>query len=167
MEWRHSGSPRSKKFWVKNPLEKISPWFFEIKMASSSLIIFQRAKLSMWIITYLCWCNWRKNAMGSHQGYLVFAQQCPGSPGTCNLEETGLPSSWSPTLFSGSGPVRLPPVPWTEKTIKIHHFSSYAEVIAAAETWLDRQHSEFFLSGLQKLEQQAKMCIELCGDCVD
>jgi hypothetical protein len=36
-----------------------------------------------------------------------------------------------------------------------------AEVIAAAETWLDGQPSESFLSGLQKLEQQAKKCIEL------
>ena len=32
------------------------------------------------------------------------------------------------------------------------HFSSNAEVIAAAETWLDGQTSELFLSGLQKLE---------------
>jgi len=32
------------------------------------------------------------------------------------------------------------------------HFSSDAEVIAAAETWLDGQPSEFFLNGLQKLE---------------
>ena len=30
-------------------------------------------------------------------------------------------------------------------------FSSEAEVIAAAETWLDGQASELFLSGLQKL----------------
>jgi len=54
-----------------------------------------------------------------HQVFLVLARQCPGSPGTCNPEETGLsglPMSWSPTLFSGSGPVGLPPVPWTEKT---------------------------------------------------
>jgi len=28
-------------------------------MASSTMIIFQRAKLSMWSITDLCWCNWR------------------------------------------------------------------------------------------------------------
>jgi len=56
-----------------------------------------------------------------HEGGLVLAWQCFGSPGTCNLEETGLswlPVSWSPTLFSGSGPVGLPPVPWTEKTIE-------------------------------------------------
>jgi len=47
------------------------------------------------------------------------------------------------------------------------HFSSDAEVIAAAETWLDTQLSEFFLSGLQKLEQQAKKCIELRGEYVE
>jgi len=33
------------------------------------------------------------------------------------------------------------------------HFSSHAEVVAAAETWFDSQPSEFFFSsGLQKLE---------------
>ena len=34
-------------------------------------------------------------------------------------EDTGLPVlpvPWSPTLFSGSGPVGLPPVPWLKKT---------------------------------------------------
>jgi hypothetical protein len=52
------------------------------------------------------------------KGDIVLAWQCLGSPGTCNPEETGLPGlpmSWLPTLFSGSGPVRLPPVTWTEK----------------------------------------------------
>ena len=68
------------------------------------------------------------------------------------------------TLLSGSGPVGLPPVPWTEKTIER---SSDAEVFAAAETWLDGQRSEFFLSGLQKLQQRAKKCIELRGEYVE
>ena len=31
-----------------------------------------------------------------------------------------------------------------KKQLKCRHFSSDAEVIAAAETWLDRQPSEFF-----------------------
>jgi len=40
-------------------------------------------------------------------------------------------------------PVGLPPVPWTEK--KNWKFAiSDAEVIAAAETWLDGQPSDFF-----------------------
>jgi hypothetical protein len=32
---------------------------------------------------------------------------------------------------------------------------------------LDGQHSEFFLSGLQKLDQWAKKCIELHGEYVE
>ena len=47
--------------------------------------------------------------------------------------------------------------------LKSRHFSSNA-VTAAAETWLDGQHSEFFLSGLQKLEQLAKKSVELRGE---
>ena len=93
--------------------------------ASSLLIIFQRAKLSTRNITHFCWCNWRtfwrKNAAGSSPRCFVLARQCPGPPGTCNPEETdlpGLPVSWSPTLFSGCGPVGLLSVPWTEKTIE-------------------------------------------------
>jgi hypothetical protein len=61
-----------------------------------------------------------KTPREGHQGGLVLTQ-CPGSPGTCNLEDTaltGLPVSRSLTLFSGSGSVGLPPVPWTEKTIE-------------------------------------------------
>ena len=34
--------------------------------------------------------------------------------------------------------------PGLKKNLKVRHFSSDAEVIAAAETWLDGQHSEFF-----------------------
>ena len=59
MEWRHSGSPRPKKSECKNPMEKFSPRFFLIKTASSSLIIFQTAKLSTTSITHPCWCNWK------------------------------------------------------------------------------------------------------------
>jgi len=43
------------------------------------------------------------------------------------------------------------------------HFSSDAKVIAAAETCLDGQLSEFFLSDLKKLEQRAKKFVELRG----
>ena len=104
----------------KNLLEKFSPQFFGIN-GILSLIIIQRAKLSMRSITHLCWCNWRtfwrKNVPGSSPRDLVLAWQCPGPLGTWNPEETGLPGlplSWSPTLFSGSGPTGVPSVPWTE-----------------------------------------------------
>ena len=143
-------APKNSEF--KNPLERFSPRFFGIKTASSSLIIFQRAKLSTPSITHLYWCNWmsflRKNVAGSQEGCLVLALQYPVSQNTCNPEETGplgLPIFWSHTLFSRSGPVGLPPVPWTEKNNwNVVTFRPFAEFIAAVETWLDRKPSEFF-----------------------
>jgi histone-lysine N-methyltransferase SETMAR len=57
--------------------------------------------------------------------------------------------------------------PGLKKQLKGGHFLSNTEVIAAAETWLDGQPSEFFLSGLQKSEQWAKKCFELHGEYVE
>jgi len=82
-----------------------------------------------------------------HQGGFVLAWQSPDSPNTCNPEETGLsglPMSWSPTLFTGSDPVGLHLFPRLKKQLQGRHFSSDAEFIATAETWLDGQLSEFF-----------------------
>ena len=55
-------------------------------------------------------------------------------------------------------------LPGLKTQLKGHHFSSDAEVITAAETWLDGQPMNFFLNGLQRLEQRAKKCIELHGE---
>ena len=59
MEWRYSGSTSPQKFRVQKSAGKVlaSILFFGIKTASSSLIIFERAKLSTRSITHLCWCN--------------------------------------------------------------------------------------------------------------
>jgi histone-lysine N-methyltransferase SETMAR len=54
-----------------------------------------------------------------------------------------------------------------KKQLEGRHFSSVAEVIAAVETWLDGQFSDFFLSGLQKLEQRTNKYIELRGEYVE
>jgi len=110
----------------KNPLEKFSPRFF----------LGSRRHPPHWL--YSKRPNYQRGVLlisaGAieghfegkmprevHQSSLVLARQCPGSPGTCNPEETdlpGLPMSWSPTLFSGSGSVGLSRIPWTEKTIE-------------------------------------------------
>jgi hypothetical protein len=58
-EWRHSGSTCPKKIRVQKFAGKFSPRFFRIKKASTSVIIFQRAKLSTRSVAHLCWCNWR------------------------------------------------------------------------------------------------------------
>jgi histone-lysine N-methyltransferase SETMAR len=49
--------------------------------------------------------------------------------------------------------------PGLRKQLKGRHISSDLEVIVAVGTWLD--------GGLQKLQQPAKKCIGLCGECVE
>jgi len=67
MEWRHSGSPRPKEFPVQKSAGKIPrPDFFGIKKLSSSLIIFQRTKLSTLSITL---------SAGAPEGH--FEGKCP------------------------------------------------------------------------------------------
>ena len=151
MEWRLSGSPCPKNSECENRLEKFSPrFFFWVRTASSTLIIFQRAKLSRRSITHLCWCNWSnfegKTPREVTKG-VIFLHAMPRLTGHLQLRR-----NW-PTLASTvlithsilrSGPVALPPVTGLKNQLKIRHSSSYAEVIAAAETWLDGQLSEFF-----------------------
>ena len=72
-----------------------------------------------------------------------------------------------PPYFPDLAPSDYRLFPGLKKQLKGRHFSSNVEVIAAAESWLDGQPSEFFLSGLQKLEQWAKKCIELRGEYVE
>ena len=118
--------PAPKNSECKNPLEKFSPRFFGIKTASSSLIIFQRAKYQRGVLPIFAGAIEGhfegKTLHEIHQGSLVLARQFHNSQGTCNQEETGLPGlplSWSPILFSGSGPDGLPPVLWAEKAIEM------------------------------------------------
>ena len=169
LEWRHSASPCPKKFRVQKFAGKIPVSIFWDQDGILPLIIVQRAKLSTRNITDLRWRNWRtflmKNAARRSPKGLVLARQCPGSPGTCNPEETGLtglPMFWSPTLCSGSGPVRLPPVPWTEKKIERSPFFVRGGGHCCRGDLVGRTTIWIFLSGLQKLE-----CIELRGEYVE
>ena len=107
--------PTPKRSECKNPPEKFSPRFFGIKTASSSLIIFQRAKLSTQSITHLCWCKWRtfwrKNVAGSSPSSCTIFPRLTG-----HLQPRRNWPTWAlnvliTILFSGSGPVGLPPFP--------------------------------------------------------
>ena len=167
--------PAPKNSECKNKLEKFSPRFFWIKTASSSLINFQRAKLSTPSIIHLCWCNWKtfegKTPREGHQGGHVLARQCPGSPGTCNPEETslsGLPMPWSPTLFSGCWPRRttIRFLDWKNNWKVAIFRPTRRSLLPRRPGWTDNLLN-FSLSDLQKLEQRAKKCIELRGEYVE
>ena len=96
MEWRNSCSPRPKKFRVTKSAGKVLVPIFGIKTAFSSLIIFQRgqtinARYYLPMLVQMKGILKGKRRGKITKGVLLFARQCPGSPGTCNPDETGLP----------------------------------------------------------------------------
>ena len=134
--------PAPKNSECKNPLEKFSPhWLcskgpnyqrgvllisaganeghFEGKMLQE---VSPRGSCSCttmpWVTGHLQprrnWPNWASNVLITHPILWIW----PCQTNTCSLD-------------------------W-KKQLKVCHFSSNMEVIAAAETWLDRQTSEFF-----------------------
>ena len=174
MEWWHSGSPLPKKFRVQKSAGKVLASIFwdqdgilidylpkgqtiNAEYYSSLLVQLKdilkekcRRKITRGVL-FLHENTLAHQALVTQKklAYLVF--QCldhpPYSPDLAPLDYH---------LFHG-----------LKKQLKGHHFSSDTEVIAAAETWSDGQPSEFFLSGLQKLEQQAKKYIGLRGEYVE
>ena len=128
VEWRHNGSTRPKKFRVHNPLEKFSASIFfggsrryPPNWLPSKGQNYQRGVLIISAGAIEGHFEGKTPPREGHKGGHVFARQCPGSPGTCNPEETGLPGlpiSWSPTLFSGSGPSDYHLFPGLKKIIE-------------------------------------------------
>ena len=164
MEWQHNGSPRPKKFWVQKSAEKVLAsilWDQEAIPLIDYLPKGQTINTEYYSTLLVLLKDILKEKYRGKvtKGGLVLAQ-CPSSPGTCNSEETGLPGlpvSWSPTLFSGSGPVELPPVPWTEKTIERSPFffrrgghSCRGDLVRRTTFWI-------FLIGFQKLDQREEV----------
>jgi len=96
MEWRHSGSPSPQKLpnakirWKSSGLD-----FFFIKMASPHLLSSKGPNYQRGVLFNFAGAIEGhfegKTPRESRQGVLVLARQCPGSPATFNLEETGLP----------------------------------------------------------------------------
>ena len=144
--------PALKNSLCKNPLEKFLPWFFGIKMATSSLIIFQRAKLPTRSIIHICWCNWRtywrKNvARSSPRG----SCSCTTMPRlTGHLQPRRNWPTWVSSFLITHPILRIWPrrtttcsLAW-KKNLKGRHFSSDGKVVAALETWLDGHIYELF-----------------------
>ena len=135
-QWRGgiAAHPSPKNSDCKNPLEKFSPRFFGIKTASS-LIVFQRAKLSTPSIAHLCWCNWRtfwrKNATVSS----------PRRSCSCT------------TIPRLTGQLQ-PRTNW--HSVRCRGHCCLGDLVGRTTFWI-------LWSGLQKLEQMAKKCIDLRG----
>ena len=175
MEWRHSSSPSPRKFQVQKSTGKFSPSNFweqdsilpidylpkghtiNVEYYSSLLVQLKdilkekcRGKVTKGVL-FLGDNALAHRALVTHKKLTYLGFQCLDHP------------PYFPDLALSDYHL----FPGLKKQLKVRHFSSDTEVIAAAENWLDGQPSEFFLSGLQKLEQRPKKCIELCGAFVE
>ena len=100
------------------------------------------------------------------QSGLVLARQCPDSPGTCNPERNW--STWASNVLITHHILRIWPRRTTTcfldwKTIERSPFFVQCGGHSCRGDLVGRTSFWFFLSGLQKLEQWAKKCIELRG----
>ena len=140
MEWRRSVSPRPKKFRVQKSAGKVSPIFLGGSRRHpphwfpSKRPNYQRGILLISAGAIEGHFEGKTPREG-HQVGRVLAKQFPGSPGTCNLEETGLPDFQCldhPPYSTDVAPSDYHLFPGLKKQLKSRHFSSDVEVIAAA-----------------------------------
>jgi len=96
MVWRHSGSPRPKNTpsakirWKSSRLDFLGSRRHPPNLLSSKGPNYQRGILPISAGAIVGHFE-GKTPREVHQGDLVLARICPGSLGTCNPEETGLP----------------------------------------------------------------------------
>jgi len=143
--------PAPKNSECKNPLEKFSPRLFGIKTASSSLFIFQRAKLSTQSIYHLLVQLkdiLKEKRRGKFTKRVLFLHDNAPTHRSLatqkKLAYLGFHCLDHPPYSPDLAPSDHYLFPGLKKQLKCRHFSSVAKVIPAAETWLDGKASDFF-----------------------
>jgi hypothetical protein len=138
------------------------------------VIIFQRAKLSMRSNTHLCWSNcrtfWRENATGRSPRRSCSCTTMPQL--TEHLQPRRIWPTWASKVLITYPIHRIWPrwtttFPWTEKTTERSPFIVQRRGHYYCRDMVEWTTYEFFLNGLQKLEQRAKKCIVLHGEYVE
>ena len=142
--------PAPKNSECKNPLEKFSPRFFGMKTASSSLIIFQMVNYHRGVLLSSAGAiegHFERKTPREFTKVVLFLHNAPAHRALATQKTLAYlgfhfldHSPYSPDL----APSDYHLFPRLKKQLKGRHFSSDAEVIAATETWLDGQPSEFF-----------------------
>ena len=171
MEWRHSGSPRPKIFRVQKSAGKVLTsifWDQDGILLIDYLPKGQTTNTEYYssLLVQLKDILKEKKPWKVTKSVLFFHDIAPTHRALATQKKLAyLGFEWldHPPYSPDLAPLDYHLFPILKKQLKGRHFSSNAEVIAAAETWLNGRLSGFFLSGLQRLEQGAKKCIELHG----
>jgi len=175
MEWRHSGSTHPKKFPVQKSAGKVfvSTFWDQDGIVLIDYLPKGQTTNTEYYLSLLVQLNdiLKEKRLGKFTKGVLFLHDHAPVPRTLatrkKLAYLGFQGPDHPPCSPDLAPSDYHLFPGLKKQMKCGHFSSDAEVIPAAETWLDGQHSEFFLSGLKKLEERAKRCIELRGEYVE
>jgi len=175
MEWWHSGSPHPKKFQVQKSAGKVLASIFWDQDGILLIDYFPKGQTinveyCSSLLVQLKDILKEKCHRKVTKGVLFLHDNAPAHWAIATkkkLAYLGFQCLDHPTCSPDLAPSEYHLFPGLKKQLKGRHFSSDAEVIAAVATWLDGQPSELFLSGLQKLEQRAKKCIELRGEYVE
>jgi len=173
-EWQHSGSPHSNKFRVQKSTGKVLASIF---WDQDSILLIDylpkghtiNAEYYSSLLVQLKDILKEKRRGKVTKGVLFLDGNVPAHRALATqkkLSYLGFQCLNHPPYSPDLAPSDYHLFPGLKKQLKGRHFSSDM-VIAASETWLDVQPSEFFLSGLQKLEQRVKKCIELRGEYVE
>ena len=96
MEWRHSGSPHPIKFRLQNPAGKFLASIFWVQDGIFLIDYLPKGQtINAELLLISAGANEGhfegKTPREVHQGDLVLTRKYPGSSGTCNPKETGLP----------------------------------------------------------------------------
>jgi len=151
--------PAPKNSECKNPLEKFSPQFSGIKMASSSLIYLPKgqtinAEYYSSLLVQLKDILKEKCCGKVIKGVLFLHDNAPANRALTTqkkLAYLGFQCLEHPPYSPDLAPSDYHLFPGLKIRLKGRHFSSDGDVIAAAETWLDGQLSEFFFEWLAKV----------------
>ena len=125
VEWRNNGSPNSKKFRVQKSARKILASIF---WDQDSILLIDylpkgqtiNAEYYSSVLVQLKDILKEKCRRKVTNGVLFLHDNAPAHRALASQKKLAYPGFQclgSPTVFSGSGPIGLPPVPWTEKTI--------------------------------------------------
>jgi len=148
VEWQHSGSPHPKKFRVHKSAGKVLASIFWDQ--DRILLIDYLPKGQTISVEYYSslLVQWKEKRRGKvTKGILFLPDNAPAHQTLASQKELaylGLQCLDHPLYSPDLAASDYHLFPGLKKQLKGCHFSSDVEVIAATETWLDGQPSEFF-----------------------
>jgi histone-lysine N-methyltransferase SETMAR len=174
-EWRHSGSPRPKKFRSQKSAGKVMASIFWDTEGIIMIDYLEKGK-TVNSVYYMSLLSQLKEKLKEKRrgkltrGVLFLQDNAPAHKSHVTMQKLGeigfelLPHPpYSPDL----APSDYYLFPQLKKFLKGTKFDSNTEVEQTAEAWFRGQTSEFYLDGLKKLEHRCNKCIVMKGDYVE